>query len=364
MNPHKRILIVSSAFNFTNKPIGIRVIKYKEFFSKYADIETYGHPISVEKVELFKIHLFYKAFILFAKILEILKVETLIIKIRFVFNVKLLNKKYDSIIINTRPFSFYYLSHFFKHVLPNSKICLDMSDPLVINVNFNKMPLLRKRQLEYIEHNLLKYIDVLVVLNEEIAEYYSQFIMRENIYIIPQGVNEIVIDSINSSDSHYLKMIYAGAFYKKIREPYELYKAVNNSNIKLDIYGNIASCFYPPNPKNIELKGVINQNSIFDAYSKYDIIVFLDNISQYQIPGKLIEILITQKPILFITNNNSPAANFAKNYCGIFFTKNNSNEIINKIQEIKLNINSNRYNRDLSNYTWNSVFKKLYFILE
>jgi hypothetical protein len=77
-----------------------------------------------------------------------------------------------------------------------------------------------------------------------------------------------------------------------------------------------------------------------------------------QVPGKLIEIMSFDKPILFIyQNDNSPSFNYIKDQPGIFITKNNVLEIKKTINLIIETKNKN-WKRDIRKYYWENLFKK------
>ena len=288
-----------------------------------------------------------------------------IIKYKNKLKIKLKDKQYDYIIIAILPFSFLSLITFTKKKQPNAKIIVDMSDPLTANVSYIKDNLFHKSFIRFYEKINFKNIDTLIVLNEEIKEYYkSKYLFLKNIIIIEQGVEKESLLN-NKLNLTKLDMLYAGVFYKKIREPYKLYEAVERypNDIKLSIYGNFKKEFLPPKSERFIYGGSVSRDIINKTIIETKIIVFIDNFVGIQIPGKIIEVLATNKPILFIyENENSPTLKYVRRYEGVFYSKNDSNEIITQIDSINKQ-NLIDYNRDISNYFWENIVKHLIILI-
>src|SRR5690606_6134283 len=112
-----------------------------------------------------------------------------------------------------------------------------------------------------------------------------------------------------------VKLIYAGGLYKKFREAFELYESVQEfrGHMQLDIFGNIPETLLP-NQDHCNYKGVINSQDLLNKYIESDCIIFIDNKSGYQVPGKVLEIQQFGIPILFIySNENSPSLDYLFN---------------------------------------------------
>lgn len=289
--------------------------------------------------------------------------DVLIVK-RYKRNIKklFLNNKYNTVIIGVIPFSFLMLTKFIKEISYDTKVIVDMTDPITCNARYKSYSLLKRKHLRVMEKKYFRYIDTLIVLNQEIKEFYqNQLKEAPQIIVIEQGFDEkwCFVDSKPKNKSS-LKLLYAGYLYKNIREPFELYHAVNSfdGKIFLSVFGSIKSFFKPPSNDRFFFGGKISFNRLIQEYDKSGIIVFIDNRDSLQIPGKIYEILALNKPILFLYyNENSPTIKLISGFDGIYFSKNEKNEI----QKTLHLINSSKnfyYKRDLSEFFWRNILLK------
>jgi len=276
---------------------------------------------------------------------------------------KLIQSNYDIVIIGVLPFSFLNLASFIKQQQPNLKVIIDMSDPLTANVSYINDTFFHRRFISWYEQKHFKNIDILIVLNEEIKEYYQKkYSFIKSILVLEQGTNPLIINDIEEKKSNILEVIYAGMFYKKVREPFQLYNAIvqYSGNIRLSVYGSFKKIFLPPINERFYYAGYVDREVVNNKTLESDIIVFLDNFFGLQIPGKILDCLATKKPILFVfENEQSPTLKYVKDFEGVFYSKNNAKEIIKQLEEIALSID-HKYNRDLTKYYWeNLVNEKL-----
>lgn len=122
-----------------------------------------------------------------------------------------------------------------------------------------------------------------------------------------------VVDSGNKC-----KLLFAGMFYKKIRNP-EFFLAIMSQvkNIQLDLFVGVCECediLNRYNHGNIHREQYVNRERYVEMiYNEYDILVNVGNVSTLQAPSKMLELLSTGKPIL----------NF-------YFTKDSQYEMIEK----------------------------------
>jgi hypothetical protein len=265
----------------------------------------------------------------------------------------------DIIIISIIPYSLLVLLNSIKSKYKDIEVIVDMSDPLSCSVvSKYKFAIFIKR---HYEKKYLSKIDKLIVLNQEIKDYYSQFVSADKIYIIEQGIDDC---KVGKSDSIIPKnkMIYTGSFYKHLREPFVFYQALIELKLdsKLLLIGNIKKAFLP---KAKELYNYVPQVPYFDLdayYKECSIIIFFDNFYGIQVPGKLLEILNYPQPILFIyDNSDSPSFKYINDYDGVFIVKNEISEIKREVLRI-ISIKHIHYSRDISKYKWSNLLKNVY----
>ena len=276
------------------------------------------------------------------------------------------SNKFDYVFIQTLPFTLLLFCDLVKKVQPSVKIVVDMSDPIVINAKFKNFGWLKQWELKKIEDRCLAPIDYLIVLNEEIKNYYATRVKSEIIIIIiEQGTDGISCIKKNEY-SLKLRFLYAGMFYQKLREPYSLYKAVEifENKVLLTVCGSFKKKFTPPLKECVKYLGRVSKASIQQLYSETDVIVFIDNNNSYQIPGKIFEVLSSNKAILFIYfNEDSPTFKYIDDVEGIFITHNNEEEIKQTIEKIICQ-HKNIYSRDIEKYRWENLLKRLNFLID
>jgi hypothetical protein len=270
---------------------------------------------------------------------------------------------FDVIIIQVLPYSFLYLPEFIRSINAKVHIIVDLSDPATASISYKYFS--KKRQLFY--HNLekesLKYINTLIVLNKELKLFYENKYKINNVMVIEQGIDyKFTSISKPTSRNNPISLIYAGNFYKKGREPLELYKAIEllQNKVKLSIYGYIKSEYCPPDNLCFHLGGRITREELHIEFEKCDIIVFIDNKDTLQVPGKTLETLALNKPVLFIYfNEDSPTLNYIKDQPGIYLAYNQFEAIADAIERL-ISFNCFYFERKLDEYYWHNLLKRLY----
>jgi len=280
---------------------------------------------------------------------------------------KLTHNHYNLALIGVVPFSFLSLASFIKKNKPDLKVIVDMTDPFSAHVSYIYEKYFHKYFIHWYEKKHFKNIDNLIVLNEEIKNYYHhKYSFLKNIIVLEQGTNLTSFKNNVIKINNKLEVIYAGIFYKKVREPYKLYDAINQypGDIRLSVYGSFKKIFLPPINERFFYGGKLDRPVLMTKFSNADVIVFLDNFYGLQIPGKILDTLAMNKPILFIyENEQSPSLKYVSGYKGIFYTKNKTDEIIKQLDEIA-NCTKNDYNRDITKFNWENLVKESIFIRE
>lgn len=280
------------------------------------------------------------------------------------------NKNIDAVIILTKPFFLMKLIVPIKHAHPNVMVCCDMTDPFSSNVELLHTNSLHKRMIQSFEEKYMSEADYIVVLNKEILKYYQD--ICKNIVVIEQGIDDSLIDAIRNSEGGFAKdnttsLVYAGNFYKKIRDPHELYRAIDaiKQEVKLTIYTHVEKreCL-PHSTEQIENLPSVDKDELFKVYANSNIIVFIDNFFGIQVPGKTLEVLATNKPVLFIYNNKySPTLNYVKSQKGIFLVENDYVAISETIERI-LDQEVSTWNRDVKKYYWENILNMYITIID
>ena len=274
---------------------------------------------------------------------------------------------FENVIIGCTPFSLLLLGKWIKMNYPSLLLIADMSDPFSFNMGNRGRPR-RIRIARYIETRAFPYFDKIIVLNEKIQRRYQQLYpkLAEKFQVVEQGVDEVFINKIKAFSSSNIiadgfTFLYAGGFYKKGRNPNNLYKAFELSELdcKLKIYGNIRKSNRPKTSNKIEYHKAVDKMQLAKITAKANALILFDNNYGYQVPGKTIETLASGKPVLFIYNNeNSPTLQYVKDASGVVWVKNSVQDIKEGIYKI-IKSEYDQPNFDYSPYIWDKMRIKI-----
>lgn len=308
-----------------------------------------------------------------------IKVRSLVFPDPLIFEIKRLRKKlqellvkynYDIIVGSSYPHTTLILSAKAKRIKPNLRWIHDIGDPFYSPKNGYRF----RAFFSYLyESYYCKNVDCLVVTNQATKKYYVERYKHyndTNVQIVTQGADIEPQTVTPKSITFPLKMIYAGTFYDRLREPFALYEAValNSKTISLDLHGRIAIKHLPNKSiSNISFFGPTPHKTILEKYKNCDVVLFIDNAYGLQTPGKVFEVIAIQKPILCIYQNEESASiDIFRKIPYAFITKNNVdsiNETLNKIFD-SLKDNSILFKYDLNNFSWKNRASEFKNILE
>ncbi len=282
----------------------------------------------------------------------------------------------DVLIISTSPFTLMLLPKFLKKKFPNLTIIVDTGDPFYGNSSDYARSLIHRLFSKRIEAYCLSAADLLVVpteiLRSHYLKYFNKLISGDRVRVIEQGINNVFtgISEISAKERHYpVQAIYAGSFYRRLREPFELYKAVllfRESEIRLKIFGNTREFFDPPaaDPRFIK-GGLITTDELASEYMKSDFIVFIDNAYGVQVPGKLNEVLAVKRPLLYIyQDEKAPSYQLVKGLGGIIMARNNSVSIKDGIESIATGEYIISWDRNTSGMRYESLARKYRLLID
>lgn len=361
----KKVLLITRTF-VADSPVGVRNSNFVKYLSQVAELEVLNltPDLYLYKSKSRISNLIFKVL---NKLPWLPDIDVLIIK-KYKKRIKqLLNEKqFDTILIGILPFSFLLLVKYVRKLRPNINIVVDLTDPITANINFKKYNYLKQHYLEYIEKSYFPMIDTLIVLNPELKSYYENKYLMKNIVVIEQGIEKsITVQTKRPPQNNRLEFSYIGALYKKGREPFELYKAIEQmeGEIRLNMYGGFKKKFIPPDTDCFYYGGRVSREKVKEIYNETDVVVFIDNQHSLQVPGKTLEVMALNKPVLFIYyNDDSPTINQIKVINDfVYFAKNNRDEIANGINSI-LNIEPTKLfgiSRNITQFYWENILIKL-----
>ena len=262
---------------------------------------------------------------------------------------------FSDVISVSMPFTSHLVARFLKKKSPNINWIIDIGDPLY-NKKHKAWHALYKPFLKRLERNILQKADKISVTNHNLIDYYEAHM----------GVNatkmSVILPLTMFKKQVFLRpnrtpvLAYFGAFYTPERTPeilIDFLAILKNNNIKVEvkIYGDILPEFVALFAafKNVELKGLVSRKDTEKEMSEADILINIGNTTAWQLPSKIADYIVLQKPILhFLQVENDPClAFFSEND---FILKKNSLknadfisdfEVFLKKLEIEKNISSN-----------------------
>ena len=251
--------------------------------------------------------------------------------------------RFRAVVLSAFPFSVLLCAKSLRR-RTDARIILDVGDPFYKNsTNGYFRDLLARR----FERRNLRYVDRLVVSSEAIRQHYLEsynFLTPEKVRTVAMGITESLLPpsepesaaGIERSPGEPFRLVYAGQLYRKMREPFELYRAVSILNreegnkVSLQMYGSFSSEFSAgfEQADRITFMGPVAHGDIATVYGSADALVFIDNAYGLQTPGKIFEVAFVQKPVLFIADRDqSPALDFIRGLNHIVVVKNSAESI-------------------------------------
>ena len=209
----------------------------------------------------------------------------------------------DMVIALSTPFCIHWgLAKYIKSKGKHFVSIADSGDPFYYSKQWNLAI-----WFKYIEKNVYKKMDFLTIPTANAIPLYSPLIPEKKIKIIPQGFNMRNLNLYKGDLGDRLKMAYAGVFYWDIRNPEFLFKYLDKckKDYELHLYMRYHDAkleevlnSYP----NLKSRIIINYNVPHDdliyELSKMHFLVNIENLSNTQMPSKLIDYGMTGGPIL------------------------------------------------------------------
>ena len=199
----------------------------------------------------------------------------------------------------------------YKHGHPTTKWITFFTDPYTYQdmmfypALFNKK---KNREKRYqIEKDIYNSADYNILTEELYGTVLNEFEQPEKKTIcfkyVLDDIRTIITPKTEGKDIDTIKLMYAGAFYKKIRNPEPVMAIMQKvDNIQFDMYVTSFECNdileqYKSKHINI-LEGVPANEYKRKICYEYDILVNVGNDCEYQVPSKMLEYISTGRPIL------------------------------------------------------------------
>ncbi|MBO0487242.1 hypothetical protein [Vagococcus fluvialis] len=239
--------------------------------------------------------------------------ETNVIKKRSFFK-KLNIEEYNSIISVGPPFyTHYFISKKIRKIGWKGISITDWGDPFYKSGDANFM----LPHMRHVQSRVLNTFNYLSIPVKEAKNYYVQFCKEDMIKIIPQGFS--FEKTLKSTTKDFSKkkspvFIYAGAFYRDVRDPENLLKFLTTLKqdftfiIFTDLEGDIFENTLKPYKIKLADKLILNEKvpreELLSYFQSSDFLLNIENISSNQVPSKLIDLSLSERPILSIHPEN------------------------------------------------------------
>lgn len=160
---------------------------------------------------------------------------------------------------------------------------------------------------KYIEKRVYKKFDYLTIPTENAIPLYAPMIKRDKIKIIPQGFRMDNLKLYEGELGEKVRFAYAGVFYWDIRNPEFLFQyldAMQDIDYEFNVYMRtvdarlVAELEKYPNLKDkINIQYSLPHDELLYELSKMHFLVNIENLSNTQMPSKLIDYGMTRRPI-------------------------------------------------------------------
>ncbi|MCP4613438.1 MAG: glycosyltransferase family 4 protein [Planctomycetes bacterium] len=234
---------------------------------------------------------------------------------------------YDGVISVSHPFTGHLVGLKTKKQFPKTRWIADIGDPFCF---LNHTPLNNARlyrSLNYrTDKKVFAYADAIAVTTTSTMREYSKLFPDKSskIKVIPPLAflpETEVQEPFVFSKSHKIKLIFIGTLYKTIRNPAfllmlfsKLLQTELKDKIELHFFGDINDCSSVFDEYRILINdkifthGTVTHEKVFNIINQADILVNIGNDTLYQLPSKLAEYLLANKPILNIVKTKTDSS--------------------------------------------------------
>lgn len=217
----------------------------------------------------------------------------------------------DMIIAGSTPFiTIFGTSYYLKHhkFPPSTTLIADSGDPYYYSSQNKRGPWFR-----IMEERAYKQFDYLSIPVETAIPCYDRLLPKHKIRVIPQGLNMKVLKLYDGEFSKPVKFAYCGVFYMNIRNPEFLFSFLDAQDLDFEFhlfmryqepaFTDMLNKYPKLKSKTIIVNSLERDKLIYEL-SRMDFLVNISNLSNTQIPSKLIDYGIANRPIYDCNEEN------------------------------------------------------------
>lgn len=214
----------------------------------------------------------------------------------------------DLVIALSTPFTCVYgVSRYLKKHGKRCVAIADSGDPF-----YNSQQSPKAIWFKHIEKSVYKQYDYLTIPTENAIPLYAPMIDREKIKIIPQGFN---MDNLNLYKGDFegpIRIAYAGVFYRDIRNPEFLFRHLASVKKKFELHlfmrerDTMVDEYiekYPSLKGKVFVTSLPHDKLLYEL-SRMHFLVNIENLSNTQLPSKLIDYGMAGRPIFSCNSTN------------------------------------------------------------
>jgi hypothetical protein len=238
--------------------------------------------------------------------------------------------QFDAMISVTQPFTPHLVANAVKKRSPRVHWLMDIEDPFAFSeaVFINNRSLYQKLNYRQ-EGKLLAQADAVSVTVKQAQALYEQYFpqVRGKIAVTPPMYSMPEAAGSFTFEKGKIHVAYFGAFYHPIRTPDALLELYSNlvhhskQDFHLHFFGEIGAVFQPTFERyaalkpHLQLHGLVTRERVAAAMQSVDILVNVGNTTDYHLPSKSVDYMITGKPIINLSfHKNDPFRSFFEAY--------------------------------------------------
>lgn len=293
----KKYIKNDDEYNYDN--LGFKVSTFPLYISNISD----NHKSNTKQIRNNKYYNFIKEYFLAGNFfLNSIKLSRIL---------KNYDKEHNFIAISTPFFDIagIALAKYLGYINNSSVIIGDSGDPFYLSEQTK-----RAFYFKFIEKVIYKYINYLTIPENESINAYKNLLPINKLKVIPQSIDfdSIKLNSLSSTGK--IKFAFAGVFYEDIRNPEFLFKHLLSVKVDFEFHLYLRN----NTDYHLRLKRFFNEHfqgkiiiheplerfELIRELSTYDFLVNISNANQTQIPSKIIDYALTNRPICNINKQN------------------------------------------------------------
>ncbi len=345
----KKVLLISEWFYPSNNVGAVRPTKIAKYLTElgyevdvitkfYVDAENNSNifhkiyswnkapfaenseALTPEKTKKNHSYVYKKLYSVYYALKTISSARSKVKKLKLLLNEKLNGKKYDAVISSFGPLASLLCGMYYKKTHLGTKWICDFRDPVVVDV----VPKIFHPYYRYLQNKACKNADVITTVSNGYFERICGKKYAGKAYMIPNGYDIVDMPSADGTmKNEKLTLVYAGILYSGKRDISPLFEAlheladegsVDKEKIAFEYAGNDGAILLAQAEKYgmqdiVNDRGRMPRKECLSFQFAADILVLATWNYKSEIgvfPGKLLEYMLMQKPIVSLTCGEEP----------------------------------------------------------